>query len=174
MSNELFDQEITSHQDDIETLHTLSPQIESHQAEISRFLLAYPGLIGISYSGAEVLMREKDVDIRIEAIHRVIEEKKKRGDINAPDFCFARRNVSENQIRRIVAGIKTKNAPVNSIKKAREGDTRSKVISFRATVDEEDAIDFLANRTGITKSALIDILITISNRYGIMLKETKK
>lgn len=172
MNNEECKQEIESHQNDIETLYTLSPEIESHQAEISRFFLSYPGLIGISYPAAEVLMREKDADIRTEAIKRVIVEKKKRCDVNAPGFCFVRRSVSENQVRRILRTIKTKDTPV--IDKTTREDTRSKVISFRATESEEDAIEFVANNLCVSKSLIIDVLLKVANRFGIALKEIKK
>ena len=175
MDKEL-EERIKLHQDNVKQLFILSPKTEIYQAKITRFFLTHPGIIGISYSAAEVLLKEKNVAVQREAIDCVSAELKQRGDVNAPNFCFVRRGISENQVRKIVLNIKKKNTPQADVKdnNLSRDTTRSKVVSFRATECEQDAIDYLASKCNVRKSFLVDVLIEISNRYSINLKQNQK
>ena len=164
--------EIKVHQENIKKLYALSPSTVAHQASIIQFLLTHPDIVGISNLSAEILMNERNSVIRKEAIHRISKKLKIRRDVNAPNFCITRCLISENQIRKTILDIKKENAPKVDIKSNQnpQKQTRSKVVSFRATGYEQDAIDYLASKCNVQKSFLVDVLIKISNRYGIALK----
>ena len=163
---------IKVHQENIKKLYALSPSTVTHQASITQFLLTHPDVVGISYLSAEILMNEGNPVIQKEAIQRISKKLKIRRNVNAPNFCITRCCISENQIRKILLDIKKENTPKTDVKnnKLSKNNTRSKVVSFRATGKEQDAIGYLANEAGISKSLLIDVLLKISNRYGIALK----
>jgi len=165
METKELEYQIEMHQDAVKELKTTM-----HKAEIASFLLEHPNIRGIKTQAVEVLLREQDVDVQREAIIRTAEEQKRRGNVHAPDFCMGRRSVSEHQARKILREIKTKNSDKTPVKSNKSSNTRSNVVSFRATPPEEDAIELLSNELCVSKSLLVDILIKVSNRYGIELK----
>lgn len=158
-----------THRELLESLYKLSPEMEIHQAEISAFFLEHPGLAGLTYPALEILMKEKDTAIKRKAIERVTEELKKRQDVNRPNFCFVRRNVTENQIRKIIQGLKPEKSSSGKNGMPRQN-TRSNVTSFRTTHGVEDAIGYLAEECDVPRSFLINVLLTIKQRYGCRLK----
>ena len=170
MMHDDFAAKANQHKQTAEQLYFLSPEIEEQQAKIGRFLLAHPSVIGITYHSAELLMNEKDPLILSEAITWVSEEIAARKDTNNPNYCLKRRNVSKNQVQCFLRNLKLEKAHKNVIDKSPGENSRSKVMSFRTTKNKEDAIDFLAAECGISKSLLIEILIKLSNRYGIELE----
>jgi predicted metal-dependent RNase len=142
---------------------------EELKAEIGTFFQAHLELTGLTYPGLEIIMKEKDPAIKQKAIKQVAEELIKRRDVTRPSFCFVRRNVTENQIRKILQGLKPKkpSSGTNGIPPEKR---RSEVTSFRATPGVEDAIGYLAKECDVPKSFLINTLITIKRRYGFRLK----
>lgn len=165
-----FAAKANQHKETVEQLYFLSPEIEEHQAKIGRFLLAHPGVIGITYHAAELLMNEKDPLILSQAIAWVSKEIGARKDTDNPNYCLKRRNVSKNQLQRFLRNLKLGKAHKNVIDKPPGENSRSKILSFRSTRNKEDAIDFLAAECGISKSLLIEILIKLSMKYGIELE----
>jgi hypothetical protein len=135
--------------------------------EIGTLLFEHPGLVGLTRPAFEILMKEKDVGIRQRAIEVVSEELKKRQDVNSPTFCLMRRNVTENQIRKIIQGLKPSSSKKSELTKQ---NTRSNVTSFRTTPGVEDAIGYLAEECDVPRSFLINVLLTIRQRYGCRLK----
>ena len=170
MIHDDFAAKVDQHKRTVEQLYFLSPEIEEHQAEIGRFLLAHPSIIGITYHAAELLMNEKDPVIQSKAIEWISKEIATRRDTDNPNYCLKRRNVSKNQVQLFLRDLRREKTHKNVIDKIPGENIRSKVMSFRSTKNKEDAIDFLASECGVSKSFLIEILIKLSNRYGIELE----
>lgn len=173
MENEEFKIRVKAHQEDINQLYVLSPDTEMHQAELARFFLSHPGLIGITYPAADVLMNEKDVAIRTEAIIRVAEELKVRSDTTNKKYCVSRRSISENQIKKTIHDIKRERNPESYKKKnsASQKDTRFEVVSFRTTETADDCIEFLSNELCVSRSLLLETLIKAANKFEVSLNE---
>ena len=152
-------------------LYDKDPDTQRDQLKIAQFLIAYPVLNGLSYEAASILQKEKDEKIRNIAIKRVGEEIAKRKDVHSKKFRAVYMKVSVNRVKKMLNEVRESvlNLPKreNPIKSQRE--TRDKVVSLRTTVKEEDAIDYLAGISGLSRSTLIEELLNIDRRFGSFL-----
>lgn len=185
VSNEAV-QRICTHQDIIAELNLVSPIIEAHQMKISQFILKNPVLYGISYPAAEILMNEEDPHVCHKAVGIIGKEIQKRRDPNSKGYRLVYRRISESRVRKILiecrpqtkkeAPVVTNNIPIEivcphcnrEIRCVQEN--RGNVVGFRVTEIEDNAIEYLAKRCGVSQSLLINALLVIERRYGCALK----
>jgi hypothetical protein len=186
MVNKEAEERIRTHQDIIAELNLVSPAIEAHQMKISRFILRNPMLYGISYPAAEILMNEHDPQVCQKAVGIIGKEIQKRHDPNSKSYRLVYRRISESRVRKILIECRPqtkKEAPagVNSIPIeiacphcGREiqcvQENRGNVVGFRVTEIEDNAIEYLAKRCGVSQSYLINALLVVEKRYGCALK----
>lgn len=179
-------QRISTHQDIIAELNLVSPAIEAHQMKISRFILKNPVLYGISYPAAEILMNEQDPDVCQKAVEITGKEIQKRHNPNSKGYRLVYRRISESRVRKILIRCRpqTKKKPpagINSVpieivcphcnKEIQcVQENRGNVVGFRVTEIEDNAIEYLAKKCGVSQSYLINALLVIERRYGYALK----
>ena len=187
MMNDEIKQRIRTHQEVIAELNVLSPEVEAYQLRISRFILNHRELVGLSYPGVEILMKEKEQDTRRKAIKMVGEELQARRDPNSSNYRLMYRKITESRVRKILLmcrspsekdkQVRDKKALIKLIcpycKKDIEGipEKKSEVVSFRGTETEDKPITYLAARCGVSRSFLINELITLERKYGCSLKQ---
>jgi hypothetical protein len=183
----IIQDQLDAHKRVLEELYLLDTETAECQFKIARFLLAHPKLAGITHPAADILRREQDTTVRAAAIEKAEEEMIKRSDVTSPTFRLSRRRLSENQIKKILHQLHSdKKPPADSafsptLKRAvkcphchnyvsSSADTRKKVVSFRTTEDAEDAIGYLAHQFGVSRSHLVNELLTVKRRFGCALK----
>ena len=164
-------------------LYDKDPDTQREQLKIAQFLMAYPMLNGLSYQAADILRKEKDEKIRNIAIKRVGEEIAKRKDVHSKKFRAVYMKVSQNRVKKILTEVRESVFPLPKRKNPSKTwtelkcpscgeplkytpETRSNVVSLRTTESEENAIEYLANITGLSKSSLIEALLKINLKFG--------
>jgi len=80
----------------------LDPETQAWERRVAYFFKVYPGIIGLSYSAADLLRRETNLKIRNAAISIIRDEIKRRGSIESKDYSISRRQVTADQVRSIL------------------------------------------------------------------------
>ena len=175
--------QMEAHKDVLTRLYELDSVTQEFQFRVSAFFVKHPEISGISYTSAAIIMNEKDAHVRAVTIKRVAEEIKRRRNVDATGFRFVYRNVTENQVRRILHEERVKESPDISSNKKRNDEIalecpnckkimvykkapRNNVVSFRTTEKVDDAISYLARKSGMSRSILVQELIYIDRRFG--------
>ena len=170
----------------------LDPETQRRQMETAEFYKVYPEIIGLAYSAAEILRREKNLKIQRAAIGAVAKEIKRRADLESPNYSISRRRVTADQVREIVneqhiviAGtdIQREKLAARKVEEATK-DTevlytcplcqglisvtlskRDKIVSLRVTEDADDAYAYLAKRFDVPRSFLLSELLAIQSKF---------
>lgn len=179
---------IRRHQDIIEELNRISPEVESYNMRISQFVLKNPCLAGLPYSAVEILMKEKDLIIVFKAIKVIGEELRTRRDPDTPGYRFKYRVITDSRVRKIISECRPRTKTNTSDSKQNQTfielycphcnkpiqctiPKRDEVVSFRGSAITDDAIDYLASRLGVSRSLLVNKLLSVEQKYGYDLKK---
>lgn len=168
------------------------PETQRQQMETAKFYKVYPEIIGLAYSAADILRKEKNLKIQKVAIDAVAKEINRRADIASPNYSISRRRVTADQVRGIlgeaqitIAGTHLQREKL--LKKQTEKETkdkevlytcplcqklitvtlskRDKIVSLRATEDADDAYSYLAKRFDISRSFLLSELVALESKF---------
>jgi hypothetical protein len=181
-------EQLEAHKKALEELYLLDSETAESQFLIAQFILKHPKLAGLAYPAADILRKEQDKAVGAVAVRTVEEEMVKRRDATSPTFNLSRRRLSENQIKKIIHQLRADEKPSrdstfsptpkkllecphchNSIPNNTE--TRKEVVSFRTTENTEDAISYLAQQYGVSRSHLVNELLTVKRRFGCALQK---
>jgi hypothetical protein len=182
----------------LEELCEHDPETQRQQMETAKFYKVYPEIIGLAYSAAEVLRREKNLNIREPAIATVATEIKRRANIDSPAYSISRRRVTADQVREILneARITAEGTHLQReklLKKQAQKEIeakdvqytcplcqglitvqlskRDKIVSLRATPEADDAYAYLAKRFDVSRSFLLSELLAIQSKFPNLFKE---
>lgn len=180
------------HLDLLEELCEHDPETQRQQMLIAKFFKVYPEIQGLSYSGAEVLRKEKNLKIQRIAIDASATEIKRRADIQSPTHSISRRRVTADRVREIlndahicVEGTHLQKEKLEKRKEEQQTKSkevlytcplcqglitltlskRDKIVSLRATEDADDAYAYLAKQFDVSRSFLLSELLAIQSKF---------
>lgn len=181
----------------LEELCEHDPETQRQQMETAKFYKVYPEIIGLAYSAAEVLRKEKNLKIREPAIATVAAEIKRRANVDSPNYSISRRRVTADKVREIlnearttIEGTHLQREKLFEKQAKKEMDDkevqytcplchglitirlskRDKIVSLRVTEDADDAYAYLAKEFNVSRSKILSVLLGMRPKFPNMFK----
>jgi hypothetical protein len=164
-------------------LHNIDPDTRTRLVRVSDFLQKHLELAGISYVSVELLIAEKNINVRNAAIKRISAEIMRRRDVSARKFRLQYRKVTESQVRKILHEERIKENPNIKTRKLQNAEitlecpfckknitykksARNNILSFRATEVTDDTVTQLSKAFNVSRSYFVQELLKVERKYG--------
>lgn len=164
-------------------LHNIDRDTQMRLVQISNFFQRHPEIVSISYPSAELLIAEKNTNVQRAAIKTIAAEILRRREVDVRGFRLLYREVTVNQVRKIIHAERIKENPNSKTRKPKNAEmtlecpfcknsieykkfVRNNILSFRTTEEIDDAITFLSKKCNVSRSLLVYELLNVERKYG--------